>query len=479
MSKQLKGVILAFVAVLLLVGGLAAVLMLQPQEKPTETAKAILLEQRPLGDLQSLTVTNAHGTYHIRQEDGGFLIEDIPTELVNGDYLQMAVEEATTIAALTTVEKASSDLSAYGLSQPEATVEITYTDGETIKLAIGAEEQIADARYFTIKGDSTVYLMDRARTIRFTMPVTKYIQYEITPTRTLPSPLSVIKNITFSGSSLPEPIVIREVRTKNEEEMRQAASFGVATHVIVSPVLHELDQTSGGEVFQSLLGLMSEGVVDYNCDEAQLAAYGFDKPWLEVEMEIQNGGDAPIENILLRISHDAEGNLICTKNTDGVVYKIRDVAFTKVAYEKLVMRWFLTPFITDLTEMTVASPEERYTFTFLGDGDNKKLGITCNGKQLDVDTFRKYYQLVISAANDGTFGAQAPAPQAQPLLTVTYRYRDAKKPDDVMKLYPGGTRRVWVEVNGIAEFTMRDTYTEKVLTATQSLLAGGAISTEW
>ena len=45
--------------------------------------------------------------------------------------------------------------------------------------------------------------------------------------------------------------------------------------------------------------------------------------------------------------------LIATRDDEGVVYKILDVEFTKIKYENIVMRWFLTPFITDLETMQV------------------------------------------------------------------------------------------------------------------------------
>ena len=64
----------------------------------------------------------------------------------------------------------------------------------------------------------------------------------------------------------------------DEELLRQAVSFGAVTHIITEPVLHEADPTALTTVADSLMGLLSEGVVAYNCTDETLAEYGFDDP---------------------------------------------------------------------------------------------------------------------------------------------------------------------------------------------------------
>jgi len=153
------------------------------------------------------------------------------------------------------------------------------------------------------------------------------------------------------------------------------------------------------------------------------------------------------------------------------------VAFTKVSYEKLVMRWFLTPFITDLETMTVIDQDSEMKFDFTGES-NKELAVALDGKELDIGLFRSYFRLVTSACNDGNPRTQD-RPKGTPVFTVRYDYKDPEKPADTMKLYEHDDRSVLVEVNGKIEFTMKKSYLERVLQAEKSLKAGSIIEESW
>lgn len=479
-QKTIRILIAVGIVVLVLLSAALVLLLKAPPEEGGASKgpeEVFYLLEHGMDEVSHISVTNENGFYDVTQKEGGFMVYDIPAELVNAEYLQLLLDEASRIAVSEKAAEAPGDLSIYGLNRPRATVDVEYTDGSSARLLIGSEEPLSDGVYVQLSGDRAVYLMPRSYTVRFTMPVENYIQYEITPTRKLDSALAVVRDVTFGGSVLPEPIVIQWVDEKNKAQMREAASFGVATHLIRSPGFHELDQAAGAEIFQSMLGIVSEGIVAYNCDEKTSASHGFDNPYLTADFTIVNGQDAKPEAYHLRIVKGKDGSLIMTCNDNGVIYKILDVAFTKVSYEKLVMRWFLTPFITDLETMTVTARDSEMKFDFTGEG-NKELAVALDGKELDIGLFRSYFRLVTSACNDGNPRTQD-RPKGTPVFTVRYDYREPEKPADTMKLYEHDDRSVLVEVNGKIEFTMKKSYLERVLQAEKSLKAGSTIEESW
>lgn len=479
MKRQKTLILIGIVLITFLSAALVMLLKAPPEEDgdKKKSDEIFYLLEHDIDEVSYISVENENGFYDVRQQEGGFMVHDIPAELVNAEYLQLLLDETSRIAVQEKAADQPENLSIYGLDQPRATVAVEYTDGTSATLLIGQEEPLSDGVYVQLSGEKAVYLMPRSYTIRFTMPVENFIQYEITPTRKLDSPLAVVRDVTFGGSALPEPIVIQWVDEKNKAQMREAASFGVATHLIRSPGFHELDQAAAAEVFQSMLGIVSEGIIAYNCDEKTIAAYGFNNPYLTADFTIVNGQDAKPEEYHLKIAKQEDGSLFLTCNDNGVIYKILDVAFTKVCYEKFVMRWFLTPFITDLEKMTVTTPDSKMEFELTGDS-NKDLAASLNGKQLDMENFRSYFRLVTSACNDGNPRTKG-RPKEGPVFTVSYDYKDPEKPDDVMRLYPYNDRTVLVEVNGILEFTMKNAYLERVLQAEQSLKEGTAIEENW
>lgn len=476
MVKQKKLIIIAIFIVAALITVLVF-LMKEPIDESKDQKDVFYLLEHDMMDVSYVAVNNENGFYDVTQKSGGFMVYDIPAELLNTDYLQLFLDECSMIAVREMVSKNPDDLSIYGLDTPRATVDVTYTDGASTKILVGDEENLSEGVYIQLAGDDAVYLMPREYTIRFTMPVENYIQYQITPTRKMPSALSVVRDVTFRGSMLPEPIVIEWVDEHDKQEMRDAASFGVATHLLRSPGLHELDQTAGAEVFQSMLGIVSEGIVDYNCDEETIASYGFDNPYLAVDFTMINGEDVAMEEFHLKVVKREDGSLIMTCNNNGVIYEILEVAFTKIAYEDFVMRWFLTPFITDLDRMIVSTPNSKMEFLFTGDS-NKELAISLDGQTLDIESFRSYYRLITSACNDGGSRIKE-TPKREPLFTVEYDYKDQLKPNDIMKIYESDSRSVPVEVNGEVEFTMKATYLERVLKAEKSLKSGTIIEENW
>lgn len=478
MAKERKWMLIGLVAITVLSLTLVILWNLPEQKDQKEEQEVYYLQEHQYMDLAYLSVENKQGFYDVTQESGGFRMYDIPGDLVNTDYLQLLLDECSRIAVSEKVVAQAEDLSIYGLDKPRSKVHIKYIDGTTADLAIGMEETLSDGVYVQLQGDPAVYLMPRSYTIRFTMPVEHFIKYEIIPTRKLPSPLSVIRDVTFGGISLKEPIVIQYVDEKNEQEMREAASFGVSTHLIRAPELHEMDQAAGAEIFQSLLGLISEEIVDYNCTEKELAEYGFHDPDLDIVFTMVNGPEAAQETYHLRVVKRPDGSLIAECNGRGAVYRILDVAFTNVSYEKLAMRWFLTPFITDLSEVQVSSTGSTMKFKLSGDS-NKDLAVLLDGASLNVDQFRAYYRLLISACNDGK-PMEPVRVKGDPLLQVTYQYKDLKKSEDVMQLCEGvDARSVVVSINGTSEFTMNRAYLDRVLQAEQSLKNGTVIKEEW
>ena len=332
MTRQKIMIIAGVVLILFLITAMIVLLtapggdVSEQEEKAQET---FYLLEHDMMEVSYIAVENEHGFYDVKQQEGGFTVYDIPAELVNGEYLQLLLDESSKIAVNEKVEENPKDLSIYGLDHPKAVVSIDYTDNTSAKLLVGEEETLSDGVYIQLEGDEAVYLMPRSYSIRFTMPVENFIQYEITPTRKLDSALAVVRNVTFGGSALPEPIVIQWVDEKNQEQMREAASFGVSTHLIRSPGFHELDQAAGTEIFQTMLGIVSEGIVAYNCDDAEIASYGFGHPYLTADFSIVNGRDAEMEEYHLKVVKQEDGSFLLTCNDNRVIYKILDVAFYK------------------------------------------------------------------------------------------------------------------------------------------------------
>lgn len=477
MARPVKALIVAVIIIVIL-GGAGFLLLKDP--KPAQNAgkdEALTLVDKEMTDVSRVEVTNSHGSYTVTYENGGYILHDLPAKHVNTEYLEMLLDECSRIEYLSIASEDMSKRADFGLETPEAEVSITYRDGERKVLLIGAKEPVSSGRYFMEKDGSKILLMKENRSIRFTMEVEKYIDYIIIPPEQTASALGELQDITFSGSSIPEPIVLKAVLPEREDLQTLGLSYGSVTHLLVSPGIYEANPTKLLEVAEDLLGLISEGVVAYNCQEEELAAYGFDDPYLQINFDYKNGKDAEVVPYVLKVSR-LEEDYIVTVNDDGIVYKILDLSFLHVAYEDLILRWFVSPFISDVAEVTLTFGEESYAYSIFGE-TAKEITVSCNGDAVDDTLFRSFYNLVISAASDGAMLSEEPKLTGEPLAIIRYRYKEENKEDDILRLYPGELRRVYVEVNGECRFTMRENFLTILKKANEALLSGEAFGTDW
>ncbi|MDR2553080.1 MAG: DUF4340 domain-containing protein [Treponema sp.] len=499
MKKRTRRLFLPVLLVLAAALGAGAFLLVRLPVPDSGETVSYLFRREP-GDIQTIHVTNSFGeTYEARLDGDAPVIGDIPAGSLNREYALMLFDEAARIEfrpARDTIEGAGDEANEkrkrYGFLPPRAEVTVRCRDGETFSFLVGEEETISGGRYLLPQSGEQagqVFLIDNARTIRFVMPLARYVNYEIVPFIKYQSPLSAVKRLELGGRAFPRPIVIEAVLSGDKEALRDAASFGAVTHLIRSPALHEIDQKEGIEVFASLTGLLNRDVMAWNVPDTMLDELGFNDPWVRAEFDAEAGEGEPLTRILLRVVR-RDGEWLLVRDDQRVIHRIEPgEAFLNTSYEKLVTRWFLTPLITDLAflELTVGadapgtSPADsgggKHRFVFSGES-SRELAVSLDGGVLDIALFRKFYSLLISAGNDGVL-LENPVMKGPPLLVLRFEYRDPLKAPDTMKLYEGDIRRYTVEVNGLAEFAMTRRYLSVVKEAFAALRSGKDFSTAW
>jgi len=311
--------------------------------------------------------------------------------------------------------------------------------------------------------------------IYFLIRKESYISYQVTPALAVSSPLSAVRDITFSGSALERPITVNAVSGADEDIVLAAKSFGPATHIVRMKGVYELDQTYGIEVLGSVLGIQALDVVKYNVSDEDLSGLGFDEPYMQVDFSLKNGTDY-IADYQLKLVPQGQYYMAYMLGS-GVVFLIEPPAFLSLDYSRLCLRWFLSPLRTDLDSLTVEYDGNKYVFTS-GTDEDGEIFARVNSQTVDTELFFSFYRLVTSAASDGLY-LENPVNDSAPLMTITYDYNIEGKDPDVMKLYRGNLRRVNVDVNGVTEFDMKASFVDAVRAACENILAGDKIEENW
>jgi len=441
----------------------------------------VIFSDRPPEAIQSVTVTNAGGTFsfYFDAQDGGYVVDEIPPHIVDFDKFMQFMQNSAQVAAIRRIPATEADLSDFGLYPPAASVEVEFFDGGLLRMNIGGVERVSGHYFATIEGYDDVYIIPQGIAGQFLRPATQIISLYVTPPLRVTSPLSAIRDITFSGRGLERPIAIYATAQAHEEIALAALSFGAPTHIVRGASTYQLDQAYGLHILGALFDIPALEIVKFGLSEAEIAALGFDDPYLAIDYDMINGMSAQLEHVQLRFIPAQGGRFYATLLGSGAVYLIEREPFFDIEYELLLLRWFLTPLLMDLASVTIALPERSYRLD-IDVSDPRNPVVYYGGQPLDMNLFHAFFRLITSAAHDGAYlGALSPPDSEQPLLTITYEYLSPNKPPDVLALHSGGARRVNVFVNGAGEFAMRDMFVQRVGEGIENLLAGQPIEENW
>lgn len=473
MQKQLKWLVLVTVLLAVVVGSL---LIFSNPEKGPEKPEAHLLMDKQINDVMKITIKNETDDFVVEQIGGGFAFANINAELLNFEYVQQLIADSAYVEYLELVKDNADDVSVFGLENPVSKVTIQYNDSKELTLWVGNPGPQKNTRYVLDKNNSKVYLFDEAATIRFTMSIKRYLDFVLVPPNEISDVMKTIASVTYEGKMLPRPIVIKKIDETDENQLRQASSFGVASHLMIEPTLQKLDLGEAIDQFMALVGLLGYGVEEYNATPETLKKYGFDDPLLIANFDFSpDGAREAVPYQLKIVQKDQE--YFAMVNNNGVIHKIEDEAFLHLSYEKLISRWFYTPLLLDINQLNIVINQKNYDFVIEKPSKNT-IEVTLNGKKVDSDAFRKFYNLVVSASHDGTYQPFNKNNQKE-LMTIEFGYIDDLKLNDVVKYYQGDTRRNKVCFGEVCDFVIRDTYVEFIENAVNALLENKDFRVDW
>jgi len=479
----MKGLVRIAVAGVITVAVLAFVFFLLLVSEPDSTSSGIIIfaSGEPT-DVESVTVRNDSGRFGFFFDftESGYVLDDIPPYIADIEVFFDFMANCARLYAVRQISAGDIELQELGLLNPAAEVEIRFFDGELLQLKIGDVESVSGNFFATVNGFDGAFLIPRTVAGQFLLPKTQIISRYVTPPLAVSSPLSAIRDITFTGGTLNHPVTIQTTAGGSDSTALAALSFGAATHIVRGAGVYQLDQTYGIHILGSLFGIEAVGVAGYNLSEAEVAAYGFDTPYMTIDYDMINGVDADLRHMRLRIAAANDGLYYATLEGSRVVYLIRREAFLDIEQQRLPVRWFLTPLIMDLSAVKVETPDGEFIFS-IDNTDPLNPVIKYENQTLDTSLFRSFFRLLTSAAHDDVYLGvlPPPSPDSQALVTIIYEYTNPAKTNDTLALYRGEARRANVFVNAVGEFAMKDIFAERVIEGCLNLITGNPIEENW
>lgn len=473
MQKQFKWLVLATVGLAAIV---SAMLLFEKEDSDPDILVKSLLVDKQLSDVAKITIENETDTFVVEQIEGGFAFADIDANLLNFEYVQQLIADSAYVEYIQLVKENVEDASVFGLETPLSKVSIQYVDEDVLTLWVGASGPKENTRYVLDKKNNNVYLFNESATIRFTMSLKRYLDFVIVPPHEISDVMKTIDSVTYQGKMIDRTIVIKKIDSSSDEQLRDATSFGVASHLMVEPTVQKVDLGVAMDQFKALVGLLGHGVEAYNVSDETLKQYGFDDPLLLVDFNFSPDGVRDSTVYQLKVTQKNQ-QYYAMVNNNGVIHKIENEAFLDLSYEKLISRWFYTPLLLDVEQLSIEVNQKKYDFVIEKPAQNE-ITVTLNEQEIDSDEFRKFYNLVVSASHDGTY-QPFNSDDHDRLMKIEFSYIDELKSNDVVQYYQGETRRNNVCFGDVCDFVIRDTYIKYIQDAIIALEMNKEFRLDW
>ncbi len=415
-------------------------------------------------DIVSVEISNEHGVYTLVRvtegETSRIALEGKESETLMSSTASSAFNGAATLKSNKLVSDDASKLSEYGLDDPSVTVKTTLKDGSVHTLYLGIESP-AGGFYANTSESTDVYLITAFSASYFRSARTDYY-----PTDLLGAyDAAAFRGLTVSRPGEKDIDVIRLTDEEYEAAMDAAEANIKSQHELTSPFKYDVNSVYLQRVVEAVSGLNALETVTDDVSASSLASYGLDKPKT------------------LLIKDDSKKLLIGSKSSTADVYYVmldgRGVVYAASAdslsfIEDGADRYAYTMIglvaLKNVKSLVIETADKKYDFICNDFDDLQNLEVSCDGKELPPDEFKKLYQQIFSATQNGL----AEKPSSDLYLRVTYNKRDGSKV--VMEYYKIDITRYYAEVNGVGIFSVKADMVEKIAADCERIMNGEIIT---
>lgn len=462
LSKQTRTLLIALATVAALVAVLLLIPLL-PDSAPLssgEVSSAVDEETIPLidktieNDTKTLLVTktvirNKNGEYtllHDSTEDLFRLVgfEDI---LLDSSMTKTMVTSAAKLEAFKQVAAVTS-LADFGLDKPAVTANFTYHDGTTAQLLIGNLAPDKSSYYVKLADKNDVYLCEGSALNSFLLEKEDFVNTNI-----ITAPIvrqdddgngrAILREISFKGKALPQPMTLRCVNNTDGEE------FSYFNYIITKPYKRGTSDAAISAL-SSFVSLTADDAILLHPTKQQLKELGFNDPYVVADINLAIESSASTTSSDSSSTQEAEviyyggtdytltiagksedGKYLVMVNGINAVFAVAEETLAPIAertYDNTVSSLLFLKDIGSISriKMTVGETVYDFALTHLEDetDNDKNMIVTYNDKKQDTPNFRSLYQLTMGLER---YDAKAVTPSGKPELIITLYEKDGSE----------------------------------------------------
>ncbi len=271
-TSMKKTLLLMSVAILLIIAIIAGYMIFAP-EKESDDENVVVLYDRELSEISQIRIRNNVSnddillTSFMNGTVQEWNIEGQKYDDVNQNKIGYIAQFCKHLESKYVLEYDESKLGEYELDEPQAIVDITYTDGSTHTVRVGKVYGSFEGAYVTVDDDKHVYAV--------TVYAHDYFLFPLSELLNLPS----LSKTSLGAQTL---YLIDSERTVTMLSYIPGPLSGTEAWYLMEPTISETKSESVDALFE---GIGNFTLNSYYCEAAgdDLSVYGFNKPILEMQ----------------------------------------------------------------------------------------------------------------------------------------------------------------------------------------------------
>ena len=382
-----------------------------------ELAEAIFTADQ--NSFAQIRVTNPSGTFSfVKREEGWSCVEQPDIELEQ-PYVNSLSWDYVNLKPSRTIEQQPSDLEQYGLTHPQASIDITLTDGTEATFLLGDQVEGQNGYYMQKKGQEPVYLLSTVEGNNILNPLKHYRRVTL-----------------FSVEEDDLSKIVYQNNGQTYEILRGEQNSWKMTR----PFERNVYQSS---LFEQMITPIQELKIEEFYDDKTPEECGLVQPAYSLQL---SGGDSP-EDVLL-IGQPSEQGLYYAKweNKNGV-FGVSEQMISLLETDPLsyLERYVYLPHIDTVEGFSGVIGDREFSMEIKRSGEQETYYF--NGEQIESSRWKEKFQCLLNAEIIGMIQEKT---EGQPVISYTARRTDGST--DSVAFFPMGERYFAVSVNDRVDF---------------------------
>lgn len=503
MKKTVKGIIGLGAVLVVLGGGLAALKLTEPADKPAEDssdessaaegAGIVLVKDKDGGNgvISGVTVVNESGSLDVIMKTAstddsaatytleGY--EDIPliTSMVGTLAYNAEGLESTALIA-----ENCTDTDKYGFDSPQAEVEITYESGASVKFTVGDIAPTASDTYVMLDGSNDVYTVSTSTVSNYTNKLFDFVSKTI-----LEEPdeddYPIVDSLRIQRADMESDILLEYDKKSDDVSYTGGTS---ATHVMMEPTFSYLALEKSTPITNGMFGLTAQSIYSIHAGEAEIAEAGLSDPFCKVTMSCGNGSDyvllmsEPFDDENSKKMHYAMlegGNVIYTVSAENAQW-------ATIQPEDIASKILFGTFVWNISDMKITGEDIEpieFKVTQKDGTENKEnlkaedFDVEKNGENYDSERYRQFYSFLVKASAE-EFALDAEIPKGSPMAAIEFTDSYVNITQKV-EFYDYSTLTALIVINGKSKYTCSKSYVETLIENANRIETGEEYITTW